>query len=797
VITRYHPWYSRAFDMDDAGMGRRSGAGGGKERVNDQEALNVLADSVRRLASDLRPTRSGSRDRTPPGDAGSWARIIENGWLYAGLAEEQGGLGGIAETVLVMEQVGRALLTQPLLANFLGLHGLSASSDPGAHQGLIAAILAGERRIAYAPPHRADTVLADGRLTGRRAVVPGGDSADVLLVGIARSSDRPARLAVVPIDAPGVSVARFALIDGSGASDITLTEVMPSEAGTVAIGDAADELIARLADLGAIATAADALGAMAEAFDLTLGYIKQRVQFGQPIGANQAIQHRMVDLLIAIREGEILLRAATAAFAQEPLDRSLAVSALKAHVGRAGRLVGQEAVQLHGGIGTTDEAPISHYARRLLAAGALSGDMTTHRRRFALDDTLRRIRDAGKRIEDSGAFDFTPEDRAFAAELRAFVAENLSSETAATIARGEHPTKLQVTRWEEALGRRGWLAYTWPREAGGPGLSVLQKFLFEVITAEMGAPAMNGLGIKMAGPVIQAFGTPEQKARHLTGILQGTVQWCQGYSEPGSGSDLASLTTHAERGRDRYVVNGQKIWTSFGHWADWMFMLVRTSRESTRQAGISFLLVDMTTPGITVRPIVSADGHHGLNEIFLENVEVPLENLVGEEGRGWTYAKYLLGHERLGIVSLPAITSGLALAQQAADLGDADGTPRGADAHFADRLVDLKIRARALQGWVQEGLRMAEAGGAPGAEVSLMKIRGTQLIQDLREFVIDAAGVDALPYDFSRAHNPPRPGTAAVIDGAMGGYIYERAFTILGGTTEIQKNIASKALLGL
>jgi alkylation response protein AidB-like acyl-CoA dehydrogenase len=395
--------------------------------------------------------------------------------------------------------------------------------------------------------------------------------------------------------------------------------------------------------------------------------------------------------------------------------------------------------------------------------------------------------------------DLTPDDQAFCDALRGFIEETLDPKTRAKVAAGGHTGKDEQLAWEQALARKGWYAYTWPAELGGAGFTVRQQYLFEQVTAEMNCPSLTTLAIKMAGPVIQAFGTPEQQARHLPGIFAATTYWCQGYSEPGAGSDLASLSTQAERQGDVYVVRGGKIWTSYAHWADWMFMLVRTSKESKRQSGISFLLVDMKSPGITVRPIISADGHHGFNEVFFNDVEVPVENRIGEEGLGWTYAKYLLSHERLGVVSLPGIQSSLRRAEVAVSQPDADGRRLIDDPAFGNRLVDLKVRMRALEGWVQKSMAEVLAGGSPGVEVSLIKIRGTELNQDLAEFTMDALGYDALPYHFEASASPERGITPTPDYGATttGSYIYRRTFTILGGSTEVQKNIVSKAMLGL
>ena len=486
---------------------------------------------------------------------------------------------------------------------------------------------------------------------------------------------------------------------------------------------------------------------MRTAFDMTLEYVKQRVQFGEAIGRNQALQHRLVDALRLIRESEILTDAAVAALAKDAAARAQAVSAAKAHLGSAMRHVGQEAVQMHGAIGTTDEAAISHYFKKLIALGPQFGDADWHRARLA---------GLTPQSRDEGAVRLSAKDQAFVDEVTAFVDETLDPDTRATVSAGGHPDKAQMKAWELALGARGWRVYTWSKEQGGPGFTPLQQFLFEETLAQCHAPGDNGIESRMAGPVIREFGTPEQKAQHLPGIISGAVNWCQGYSEPGAGSDLASLATRAERDGDDYVVNGQKIWTSLAHWADWMFMLVRTSKESTRQAGITFLLVDMKSPGITVRPIRASDGHHGFNEVFFENVRVPVANRIGEEGRGWTYAKFLLMHERLGVVSLPGIKHGLARAEAIVETPDAAGERPGEDPQVLARLTNLKIRLAALEGWVQRGLAQLLEGGSPGDDVSLIKIAGTELNQDIAAFAMDVLGEQALPYSFDDQGASPR-----------------------------------------
>lgn len=338
--------------------------------------------------------------------------------------------------------------------------------------------------------------------------------------------------------------------------------------------------------------------------------------------------------------------------------------------------------------------------------------------------------------------DFTPEEEAFRAEVQRFLAAELPARTARKVKGGLHLTRDDMREWHAILNARGWLASHWPREYGGPGWSVAQKFLFDNECALAGAPRIVPFGVNMLGPVLIKYGNDAQKRHWLPRILDGTDWWCQGYSEPGAGSDLASVKTSAVRHGDHYVVNGQKTWTTLGHYANMIFCLVRTATDVRKQEGISFLLIDMNTPGVDVRPIITLDGEHEVNEVFFTDVRVPVENLVGEENRGWTYAKYLLTYERTNIAGI---------------------------------------------------------GGVPGAESSMLKIRGTQIRQEITALMRRAMGPYAQPFvddalDADYDGEPVGPEEAA---SAAQQYFNNRKLSIFGGSNEIQKNIIAKMMLGL
>ena len=386
----------------------------------------------------------------------------------------------------------------------------------------------------------------------------------------------------------------------------------------------------------------------------------------------------------------------------------------------------------------------------------------------------------------------SPEEEVFRFEARAWVAENLPADIAERTKRGKWHDKQDLQRWARILGKRGWHGVAWPKEFGGPGWSPMEKHLFDEACALAGAPRIVPFGPVMVAPVIMAFGSPEQKQRHLPGIMSGDVWWCQGYSEPGAGSDLASLKTRAERRGDTYHVSGQKTWTSFAQHSDWMFCLVRTSSGGKPQAGISFLLVDMRSPGITVRPIATMDGEHVVNEVFFDDVVVPAENLVGEENRGWTYAKYLLAHERTYVAGVPRAKYELARLKQVARAEGVWDDPR-----FRDQIALLEVDVVALEMMVLRAIS-AEQSRQHSLEVTgLLKIAGSEIEQRYTELMMLAGGPCEMPL-FREAMEAGWQGdqVGCAHGGALASnYFNARKTTIYGGSNEIQRNIVAQDLL--
>ena len=401
---------------------------------------------------------------------------------------------------------------------------------------------------------------------------------------------------------------------------------------------------------------------------------------------------------------------------------------------------------------------------------------------------------------------FTPEELAFRAQIRQWVAENLPKDISHKVHNAMRLGRDDLQRWGRILGKQGWHGYAWPTQFGGPGWTAVQKHLFEEECALAGAPRILPFGPVMVAPVIMAFGNAAQQQRFLPGIASGDVWWSQGYSEPGSGSDLASLKTKAERistsSGDHYLVNGQKTWTTLGQFGDWIFCLVRTSNEGKPQTGISFLLIDMHSPGISVRPIITMDGEHEVNEVWFDNVQVPVENLIGEENKGWTYAKHLLAHERTNIADVNRSKREL---ERLKRIAKAEGVWN--DARFRDEIAKLEVDVVALEMMVLRVLS-AEKSGKNSLDVAgLLKIRGSEIQQRYSELMMLAAGPYALPlvreameagwqgnqagaglqaFPGGAAHNAPLAST----------YFNMRKTTIYGGSNEVQRNIVSQTVLG-
>lgn len=389
---------------------------------------------------------------------------------------------------------------------------------------------------------------------------------------------------------------------------------------------------------------------------------------------------------------------------------------------------------------------------------------------------------------------FSKDDITFRDEVRKFFNDEFDSTLATNLGDGHGDNyKEAIIAWQKKLFKKGWIAPNWPKEYGGTGWTDTQKFIYEAERGLAGVPDVLPFGLKMVGPVIYTFGTQEQKDRFLPEILSSDHWWCQGYSEPGAGSDLASLTTSADYAGANYLVNGRKIWTSLAQYADWIFCLVRTSKGARKQEGISFLLIDMSSPGITVKPIITIDGRHSLNEVLFENVSVPVENLIGEQDKGWTYAKALLAHERTNMAEVADSKRMLSELKDKASKSIGGGRCLADDQVFQKQVSDVELDLMALEYTELRALASIAEKGMPGPESSLLKIKGTEISQQLHELHLKVAahhgGAVALTEEL---YDEIQVGSDA-----RNRYLYGRAATIYGGSNEVQRNVIAKAVLGL
>ena len=737
-----------------------------------------------------------------------WTEIAAAGWPAVLVPEVSGGLGLSAEhAAAIAQEVGRALLPEPwVAAGVLAPRLLSLLPAGGRRDKLLEGVLSGECMVGVAWQEH-EGVIEPGACDARarptkegfvldgfkRWVVPGA-GADGWLVTTRlvdgdgeAGADAPLALFWVPANTPGVRCVAQARIDGSPMGLLQLQATgLPADA-LLATGADAEGALADALDTARLMQAAELLGVARRAFDDTLEYLKTRVQFGKPIGANQALQHRMVDAYLQLELADASLQEQLALIAREPGALAAAASRCKARCAEAALHVTRLAIQFHGAMGYTDECSVGLYTKRAMQLATWLGNARAHRARY-----LRLVRDraqsaaqapAGPQPEDFPAqADWASiDDASFRAMVRGFFRAHYPPALRDVPRRLHWP---EIREWYMTLSRQGWLAPSWPREWGGMALAPDKLLAFIEEQESHGVARMPDQGLINLGPMLIGFGTEAQKRKWLPPILAGEHIWCQGYSEPGAGSDLASLRTEAVENGDDFIVNGQKAWTTLAMDATHIFMLVRTGKFARKQEGISFLLADLSSPGVTVRAIPNIVGEEEFCEVFFDNVRVPRANLVGELHQGWHLAKALLGHERIFVGSPKAPQHALGrLRVMGQALGLVD------EPAFAERLAQLELDVADLRSLYARFADIVKRGGELPPSVSLLKIWATETYTRIGAALMDAAA------EHGGALGAVEAGGETIAP--LGPLMNSMVTTIYGGTNEIQRNILARQVLGL
>ncbi len=729
------------------------------------------------------------RGRAPGYDRARWREMAALGWLGLCLPEAYGGSGcSLAQASLLLEQCGRALAPEPLIAGALMpgwalLHG----DNEALRARWLPALARGEQTLALAwqerehdqttrPESLRATPRGDGFvLDGAKRFVAAADAAGAFIVS-ALAPQGPVLL-LVEAGQPGLTLATLPRVDGGFWGELQFKGVEASAAQLVADAPRADAVLQRALDLGRIAAAAELLGVMGRALDSSVQYIAVREQFGRPVGSFQALQHRAANLLIQVELTRAVVAQSAALADAEGTDAgrlSAAASQAKARASAAALEVTKGCIQLHGGIGYTDECAIGLYLKKAMVGAAWLGAAAWHRRRY---------NDLAPAGGDEAAPEWVVggEQPIRRDELRRWLADNFPPAWRFPSSR----LSLRDTReWHVKLNARGWAAPNWPKEHGGMGLGAYEQVALQSEFDRHGIQIAPNMAVVMLGPLIIRHGTEAQKREILPRILSGEVRWCQGYSEPSAGSDLANLRTTAVADGDDFIVNGQKIWTSFAHEADMIFLLVRTDPKAKKQEGISFLLADMRSPGITVKRIRNLSGGSEFCEVFFDNVRVPRANLVGGLNEGWTMAKSLLGSERIMIGNPRGARAPLLRLRELAQANGLDD-----DAAWRARHDELRLDVDDLDALFVRCVDVLRRGRDLGPEVSMLKIWVTETQQRVADLMLETAGESGVSDQ-----------SLALAGGALhpaNVFFSARPASIYGGSNEIQRNILAKGVLEL
>ncbi len=733
----------------------------------------------------------------PGFDRDVWLEMAHAGWFSVLIAEADGGLGlGLREMSAIAEEAGRHLVPQPYVAGAVQVAVvLSQAPDSALRRELIDRLIVGKLVAGLAWQEQLGqlqidaingtqtTVSLDGDsviLTGTKHFVTPTDGADGWLV-LARYDGQPA-LCWVGTQTPGVSISDHDCVDGHSLSSLIFERVRLTKEQMLFCGAQASDAVNRANDCARVIQAAELLGVMRRSFDITLEYIKTRKQFGRAIGTFQALKHRAVEAYVHIEIAAACLDEVLFDI-ESGVGLSASASRVKARCAHAGLLVTRSSIQFHGAIGFTDECNIGLYLKRAMFLSSWLGGAASHRTRY-----LEQLPPEITEVETDLAAPVPQEadwnqlsDQEFRSTLRRFYRQHYP-ESMRNIQRRLHWD--EIKDWTDTLSRQGWLAPAWPKQFGGMGLAPDKLIAFVEEQEKYGVARVMDMGSVMVGPLLIQHGTPEQQQKFLPKILSAEHRWCQGYSEPGAGSDLASLRTEAVLDGTTFVVNGQKIWTTLAQDATHVFALVRTDKLAKKQAGISFLLIDLATPGITIRPIRDIAGHTEFCEVFFNDVRVPSENLVGQLNQGWSMAKTLLTFERIFLGSPKQGRYALSQLEQWAKKHNLFSDKMFA-AKYAELRLDVADQAAAYSGFAE----IAKRGETIPQSVSLLKIWGTEVYQriclTLYEYSQEAGSMA-----FSFDPNYPAMNPSAILFNAIPSTIY-------GGSSEIQREIIARNVLDL
>ncbi|MBV6303958.1 acyl-CoA dehydrogenase [Candidimonas humi] len=774
----------------------------------DQSDLELLRDSVRDF---LGRDDQGRRIRAQAAAGGRldrdiWLSMAQAGWLAVCVPPDCDGLGlGLRETAAIAEEMGRSFVPEPFVAVAVQAATLLGSLPEtelrsellrGLAEGSLVPALAWQTRLGQTEPElpAAEPMQGAASIIGRNyvAVAPlaGADG----WLALAGSQDAPL-LAWVPARAPGLACQAARRIDGADAGKLRIGGYRVPARQVLARGAAVPDLLCAALDRGRVAQAAQLLGLARRVFEMTLDYMKVRVQFGKPIGSFQSLQHRMVDGYMQIQLLDYALRQALDAIEADERQLSMQASRLKVRAETAAGLVTRLAVQMHGGMGYSDEADVGLGLKRALCLFAELGNARAHKWRYfsclravaAQMDVASTDAEAWPEFPQDADWESMPEAD-FRGMLRAFFHRHYPEHLRHKTARLHWH---EIKDWYTTLSRQKWIAPAWPKEHGGMALSPAKMIAYIEEQERYGVGRPPDQGLVMLGPILLRFGTPEQQARYLPRILSGEHVWAQGYSEPGAGSDLAALRCVAVPEGEHFIVNGQKTWSTLAQDATHMFMLVRTDKTVKKQAGISFLLVDLASPGVQVRPIRTIAGDEEYCEVFFENVRVPRENLVGALNQGWTISKALLGLERLFSGSPKHSRNTLGMVEKVAE--DAGLFQ---DAAFVSDYAQLHIDLADLSAAYAAFADVARRGEPLPPDVSLLKIWATETHERISLLLLDAAREHAGTIG-NAYFAPDTQGEAPAIENVQMPLFNAAAAKIFSGTNEIQRNILAKAVLGL